>query len=68
MLLKKRVCKEFPGGPVVRTLLSLPGVWVQSRVRELRSHKPLGTTKRKNMLLLPSIPDMKMGNVSRAGA
>ena len=30
---------EFPGGPVVRTLLSLLRVWVPPLVRELRSHK-----------------------------
>ena len=33
---------EFPGGPVVRTPLSLPRALVQSLVRELRSHKPSG--------------------------
>ena len=30
---------EFPGGAVVETALSLPWAWVQSVVRELRSHK-----------------------------
>ena len=30
---------EFLGGPVVRTLLSSPRVWVDSLVRELRFHK-----------------------------
>ena len=31
--------REFLGGPVVRTLLSSPRVWVDSLVRELRFHK-----------------------------
>ena len=38
---------EFLGGPVVRTLLSLPGAWVQSLVRKLRSHKPDIVAKKK---------------------
>ena len=29
---------DFPGGPVVKTALSRQGTWVQSLVRELRSH------------------------------
>ena len=38
--------KEFPGGPVVRTLeLSLPRVPVQSLIKELRFHKPSGAAK-----------------------
>ena len=36
---------EFPGGPVVRTLLSLLRVWVPPLVRELRSHKSHGKEK-----------------------
>jgi len=35
----KRSNKEFPGSPVVTTLLSLPRAQVHSLVRELRSHK-----------------------------
>lgn len=31
--------KEFPGSPVVTTLLSLPKAQVHSLVRQLRSHK-----------------------------
>ena len=38
----------FPGGPVVRTLLSLPGARVQSLIGELRSHKPLSKAKTEN--------------------
>ena len=29
--------RNFPGGPVVKTLLPLQGVWVRSLVGELRS-------------------------------
>ena len=39
--LKNDLLRKFPGDPVVRTLaLSLLGPWVQSLVRELKSHKP----------------------------
>ena len=34
--------RDFPGGPVVKTMLPLQGGRVQSLVRELRSHKPQG--------------------------
>ena len=37
--------KDFPDGPVVRTSLPLQGAWVQSLVRELRSHRPLDVAK-----------------------
>ena len=37
--------QEFPGGPMVRTVLSVPRARVRSLVRELRSHKPCGTAK-----------------------
>ena len=49
LLLKCRVDWDFPAGPVVKTL-PLQGAWVQSLVRELRSHKPHGiaTTKKMN--------------------
>ena len=34
---------DFPGGPVVKTLhFPMQDVWVQSLVRELRSHIPWG--------------------------
>ena len=36
--------QDFPGGPVVKTLL-LQGVQVQSLVGELRSHMPYGMAK-----------------------
>ena len=45
---------EFPGGPVVKTLLlPMHGAWVQSLVRELRSYIPHGkkqTQKQKQEL------------------
>ena len=34
--------RDFPGGPVVKTMLPLQGGRVQSLVMELRSHKPQG--------------------------
>ena len=36
----------FPGGPVVRTPLSLSKAWVHTLVRELRSHKPCSVAKK----------------------
>ena len=42
----KRSNKEFPGSPVVTTLLSLPRAQVHSLVRELRFHKPCGVAKK----------------------
>ena len=45
--LQKLPGQEFPGGPVIRTLeFSLPWAWVQSLVRELRSHKLCRVAKR----------------------
>lgn len=38
--------REVPGGPVVRTVLSLPRAWVQSLVGEIRWHKTCGAVKR----------------------
>ena len=38
---------EFPGGPVVRTPILLPGSWAQSLIRELRSCKLCGKAKKK---------------------
>ena len=37
----------IPGGPVVRTPLSLPKAWVLSLVGELRSHMPQDIAKKK---------------------
>ena len=37
--------QDFPGCPMVRTVLLLKGVQVQSLVRELRSHMPYGMAK-----------------------
>jgi len=39
----------IPGGPVVRTPLSLPRAWVLSLVGELRSHMPQGMAQKKKM-------------------
>ena len=54
--------REFPGGPVVRTLsFHCREFRVRSLVREFRSHKPYGTAKKKkkkyrlNSDLIPSI-------------
>jgi len=33
---------DSPGGPVVKTLLPMQGVWVGSLFRELGSHMPGG--------------------------
>ena len=38
--------RDFPGTPVVGTLLPLQGVWVQSLVGELRSHMLCGVAKK----------------------
>ena len=38
---KENTFKDFPGGPVVKTLsFQCRGAWVQSLVRNLRSHTP----------------------------
>ena len=34
----KKGLRDFPGGPVVKTALVMQWAWVQSLVRELRSH------------------------------
>ena len=39
--------RDFPGGPVVRTVCSLLKVQVKSLVGELRLCKPCGTTRKK---------------------
>ena len=41
------IYRGFPGGPVVKTLHSLEGAWVQSSVRELRSHMLPNMAKKK---------------------
>ena len=38
--------RNFPGSPVVRTLLSLPRAQVHSLVGKLRFHKPCGMAKK----------------------
>ena len=38
---------QFPGGPVVRTLISLPRAQVHSLVGELRSHEMHSSAKKK---------------------
>ena len=38
---------RLPGGPVVKTMLPIQGVWVQSLVRDLRSHELGSRTKKK---------------------
>ena len=39
--------RDFPGGPVVKTLLPLQGARVPALVRELRSRMPRGAAKKK---------------------
>ena len=43
---------KFPGGPVVRTPLSLPGAQVQPLVGKLRAHKPQGYARKEKKNLL----------------
>ena len=33
--LKKGISRDFPGGPVAKTVLPMQGAWVQHLVREL---------------------------------
>lgn len=44
--------REFPGSPVVKTLLSLPRAWIEYQVREhkqsIASKKQTNNTKPKN--------------------
>ena len=44
--------KDFPGGPVVKTVLPLQGARVQSLVMELKFHMPHGVAKRENQLII----------------
>ena len=39
--------RHVPGGPEVKTALSLQHMWVRSLVRELRSRRPCSTAKKK---------------------
>ena len=39
--------RDFPGGLVVKTVHPMQGTWVQSLVRELRSHALHGMAKKK---------------------
>ena len=47
-LLKLQSSLDFPGSLVLKTTLSVQGMWVQSLVRELRSHMPHGAAKNEN--------------------
>ena len=47
---RSQLSQDIPGGSVVKILLLLQGVWVQSLVRELRSHMPHGEAKKKSQL------------------
>ena len=38
---------DLPGGPAVKTLLPMLEVRVRSLVREVRSHMPCGTAKKR---------------------
>ena len=41
---------EFISGPVVKTWAFTARAWVQSLIREQRSHKPSGTAKKKKIM------------------
>ena len=49
------IYRDFPGGPVVKTLHSLEGAWVQSPLRELRSHMLHSLAKKKKEKTLKRI-------------
>ena len=49
---------DFPGGPVVKTLLSMQRTWVQSLVGELRSHMQCGAAKKKKRMLIQLFGNM----------
>ena len=38
---------DFPGSPVVDSVLPLQGAWVQSLAGELKAHMPHGMAKKK---------------------
>ena len=42
----EREMRDFPGSQVVKTVLPVQGIWVQSLVRELRSHMPRSKAKK----------------------
>ena len=44
--IKLKILGNFSGSPLVKTLLPIQGVWVQSLVRELRSCMPYGMAKK----------------------
>ena len=44
----KNKVKKLPGGPMVRTLLSLLSTQIHSLIGELKSHKPQNVAKRKS--------------------
>ena len=46
LLIKLMVQRDFPGGPVAKTVLSVQGAWVPSLVGELRSYMPHSMVKR----------------------
>ena len=52
---KKLPRRDFPGGPVVKTLLPMQGVRVRSLVLELRSHLLHGVSKNKVKYLLKKL-------------
>ena len=52
ILFKNSFIEDFPGGPVVKTLLPLQGTWVRSLVGEQRSHKTRDSDKKKEKALL----------------
>ena len=55
MLVFVQVCakdsniRDFPSGPVVRTVFPVQWAWVQSLVQELRSHMMHGVAKKKKI-------------------
>ena len=46
----QKLPQGVPGGPVVETVLPLQGAQVPSLVRELRSHRPWSTAKKKRKM------------------
>ena len=54
--------RDFPGGPVVKTLLSLQGAWVLSVTGELRSHAPIWHSQKKKTKTKPKQQQQKEHN------
>ena len=48
--LRSQLSQDILGGSVVKILLLLQGVWVQSQVRKLRSHMPKKNPKKSTQL------------------